>query len=74
MPLLLHIHMMHSQHSASLAELNGVMGKRHPGTACRYIVLPQRPAGTEGWSEEQLQSLVTRDSMIGVTLAKTLSA
>lgn len=32
----------------------------------RYWVLPQRPAGTEGWTEEQLRELVTRDSMIGV--------
>jgi len=32
----------------------------------RYIVLPVRPAGTEGWSEEKLASLVTRDAMIGV--------
>jgi len=32
----------------------------------RYWVLPQRPAGTDGWSEEQLAGLVTRDSMIGV--------
>jgi nitrile hydratase len=32
----------------------------------RYWVLPQRPAGTEGWTEEQLAALVTRDSMIGV--------
>ncbi|WP_433599274.1 nitrile hydratase subunit alpha [Nocardia sp. CA-135953] len=32
----------------------------------RYWVLPQRPAGTDGWSEEQLLELVTRDSMIGV--------
>ncbi len=31
----------------------------------RYMVLPQRPAGTEGWTEEQLADLVTRDSMIG---------
>lgn len=31
----------------------------------RYMVLPQRPAGTEGWTEEQLAELVTRDSMIG---------
>jgi nitrile hydratase len=31
----------------------------------RYLVLPQRPAGTEGWSEAQLAELVTRDSMIG---------
>ena len=32
----------------------------------RYMVLPERPAGTEGWSEEQLAALVTRDAMIGV--------
>jgi nitrile hydratase len=31
----------------------------------RYLVLPMRPPGTEGWSEEQLASIVTRDSMIG---------
>jgi nitrile hydratase subunit alpha len=34
----------------------------------RYLVLPMRPAGTEGWSEERLASLVTRDSMIGTGL------
>ena len=33
----------------------------------RYLVLPQRPAGTEGWSEEELARLVTRDSMVGVS-------
>jgi nitrile hydratase len=39
----------------------------HDSTAdVRYLVLPQRPAGTEGWTEEQLAALVTRDSMIGV--------
>ena len=32
----------------------------------RYLVLPERPAGTEGLTEEQLAELVTRDSMIGV--------
>ena len=37
----------------------------------RYLVLPERPAGTEGFSEEQLAELVTRDSMIGVTRART---
>ncbi|MEA2995234.1 MAG: nitrile hydratase subunit alpha [Alphaproteobacteria bacterium] len=36
----------------------------------RFIVLPLRPAGTEGWSEERLADLVTRDSMIGTGLAK----
>jgi nitrile hydratase len=35
----------------------------------RYLVLPLRPGGTEGWSEEQLANLATRDSMIGVALA-----
>lgn len=37
----------------------------------RYLVLPQRPAGTEGWSEDRLAQLVTRDSMIGTGLALT---
>jgi nitrile hydratase len=32
----------------------------------RYLVLPERPAGTETMSEEQLAALVTRDSMVGV--------
>ena len=31
----------------------------------RYLVIPRRPAGTDGLSEEQLAALVTRDSMIG---------
>lgn len=34
----------------------------------RFIVIPQRPAGTEGWDEERLAGIVTRDSMIGVGL------
>ena len=34
----------------------------------RYLVVPQRPAGAEGWSEDQLADLVTRDSMIGAGL------
>ena len=34
----------------------------------RYLVLPMRPKGTEGWSEEKLATLVTRDSMIGTAL------
>jgi nitrile hydratase len=43
----------------------------HDSTAdMRYLVLPMRPAGTQGWSEERLAALVTRDSMIGVALAK----
>lgn len=35
----------------------------------RYLVLPQRPVGTDDWTEEQLIELVTRDSMIGVGIA-----
>lgn len=37
----------------------------------RYLVIPRRPEGTDGWSEEKLASLVTRDSMIGTGLALT---
>ena len=36
----------------------------------RYLVVPMQPEGTEGWNEEQLSDLVTRDSMIGTGLAK----
>jgi nitrile hydratase len=34
----------------------------------RYLILPMRPSGTEGWSETQLASIVTRDTMIGVAV------
>jgi nitrile hydratase len=34
----------------------------------RFIVVPMRPAGTEGWSEEKLATLVTRNAMIGTSL------
>jgi nitrile hydratase subunit alpha len=36
----------------------------------RFLVLPMRPEGTEGWSEEQLARLVTRDSMVGTGLPR----
>jgi nitrile hydratase len=36
----------------------------------RFVVLPMRPADTEGWDEERLASLVTRDCMIGTGLPK----
>jgi nitrile hydratase len=36
----------------------------------RFLVLPIRPAGTERWNEEQLATLITRDSMIGTGLAR----
>lgn len=43
----------------------------HDSTAdMRYIVIPNRPDGTEGWSQDQLAELVTRDSMIGTGLPK----
>ncbi len=46
----------------------------HDSTAdMRYMVLPMRPAGTDGWSEERLASLVTRDSLIGVAAARPAS-
>jgi nitrile hydratase len=45
----------------------------HDSTAdMRYMVLPLRPAGTEGWSEERLAGIVTRDSMVGVALAQAI--
>ena len=41
----------------------------HDSTAdMRYLVLPRRPAGTEGWDEERLAKLVTRDAMIGISV------
>jgi nitrile hydratase len=36
----------------------------------RYLVIPKRPAGTDGWNEAQLADLVTRDAMIGVAFAR----
>ena len=36
----------------------------------RYLVLPMRPPGTEGWSEDRLAGLVTRDCMVGVAVPK----
>jgi nitrile hydratase subunit alpha len=36
----------------------------------RYLVVPMRPAGTDGWTENELAGLVTRDSMIGTGLPK----
>ena len=45
----------------------------HDATAdLRYVVLPMRPKGTDGWSEEQLAGLVTRDSMVGTALPAAL--
>ena len=44
----------------------------HDSTAdMRYLVVPARPAGTDGWDADQLAALVTRDSMIGTGIART---
>ncbi len=40
---------------------------RDSSSEVRYFVLPERPAGTEALSEEELAALVTRDNMVGVT-------
>ncbi len=40
----------------------------------RYMVLPVRPEGTEGWSEEKLASIVTKDCLIGVSLPRVENA
>lgn len=46
---------------------DGMILRVHDSTAdMRYLVLPKRPGGTEGWPEEKLAALVTRDAMIGV--------
>ena len=43
----------------------------HDSTAdMRYLVLPMRPTGTAGWTEEQLAALVSRDTMVGVAVPK----
>ena len=36
----------------------------------RYVVVPMRPAGTAGWSEDRLAAIITRDSLVGVTVPK----
>jgi nitrile hydratase len=47
----------------------------HDSTAdLRYLVLPQRPAGTEHLTEDELASLVKRDSMVGITVIQQFSA
>ncbi len=58
-----------------LTILKSVSIRVHDSTAdMRYLVLPMRPAGTEGWSEKRLAALVNRDSMIGVALADAPAA
>ena len=65
-----------SEPRAVLSEFGLVIDERtkirvHDSTAdMRYLVLPMRPAGTDGWSEQRLASIVTRDCMIGVAVPK----
>ena len=48
-----------------------VVVRVHDSTAdMRYMVLPRRPAGTEGWNEERLAAIVSRDCMVGVALPR----
>jgi nitrile hydratase alpha subunit len=50
---------------------DSVVLRTHDSNAdMRYLVLPERPAGTESWSQEQLAAIVTRDCMVGVALPK----
>jgi nitrile hydratase subunit alpha len=43
----------------------------HDSTAeLRYFVLPERPPGTDGWGEDRLRGLVTRDCMIGTAVPR----
>jgi nitrile hydratase subunit alpha len=58
-------------HEFGLEVSNDIVVRVHDSTAdMRYLVLPLRPAGTDGWSEERLAGLVTRDTMIGVAVPK----
>lgn len=65
-----------SEPRAVLAEFGTVLPddvevRVHDSTAdMRYLVLPMRPKGTEGWSEDRLAAIVTRDAMIGVTVPR----
>ena len=51
--------------TASCADISALL-------SCRFIKIPLRPAGTEKWTEEKLQALVTRDSIVGVSYPKTV--
>ncbi len=53
----------------------GVAVRVHDSTAdMRYMILPMRPAGTDGWDEDRLAGLVTRDGLIGVAQAGSPAA
>ncbi len=42
-----------------------------PSAEVRYLVLPMRPPGTDGWGEDELAAIVTRDCMIGTAVPAT---
>jgi nitrile hydratase alpha subunit len=51
--------------------LDNVTVRVHDSNAdMRYVVIPMRPQGTEGWSEDQLAELLTRDTLVGVTVPR----
>ena len=57
---------------AAITLPDGTTIRVHDSTAdMRYIVIPARPEGTDGWDAARLATLVTRDSMIGTGLAKS---
>ncbi len=61
-----------SEFGTNLAE--SVSVRVHDSNAdMRYLVMPKRPIGTEGWSVAQLAALVTRDSMVGIADANQTS-
>ncbi len=50
-----------------------VIVRTHDSNAdMRYMVLPMQPEGTEDWSEEQLEKLVSRDSLVGVSVPEAV--
>jgi thiamine pyrophosphate-dependent acetolactate synthase large subunit-like protein len=49
---------------------SGTLRTHDSNADMRYLVLPERPAGTDGWSQEQLADIVTRDCMVGVAFPK----
>ena len=62
----------HSLYRAALVLLatRGLVRVHDSNADMRYVVVPMRPAGTEGWSEERLAQIITRDSLVGVTIPK----
>jgi len=48
---------------------NSISVRTHDSNAdMRYMVLPQRPKGTENWSHSELESIISRDALVGVSI------